>query len=329
MVIFKNMIQNTVDIRFYSNGLKQRVKFQSDNFPTLMFQTSDDRYMEKYWSWDSEEERHEINITKDKSEMLLPDDSFWRLLAPQGCDKLLIRNCISALNFNKQSYTLTNDVKSQITELIETSRPIWQNNEYEPIPTPTPTPKAEEITDLLPFNRIEKYGVVLKRLTHDKIELVRKWRNDPKISQYMEYRDEISREMQENWFRKIDNIHNLYYLIEIKGNDIGLINIKNIENKHGEAGIFIWDDKYLNSDVSYRAHLVLFDVFFNDMKMDYILSHILKSNKRARRFADFLGSKLADIQENVENQLSILSKHDYLFNNNRIRYIKHFNNNNE
>ena len=44
---------------------------------------------------------------------------------------------------------------------------------------------------------IEGYGVKLKRLTHDKIELLRQWRNDPKIQQYMIYREEITPEMQE------------------------------------------------------------------------------------------------------------------------------------
>ena len=46
----------------------------------------------------------------------------------------------------------------------------------------------------------EKYGVKLERLTADKIELVRNWRNDPKISQYMEFRDHITAEMQKKWF---------------------------------------------------------------------------------------------------------------------------------
>ncbi len=39
---------------------------------------------------------------------------------------------------------------------------------------------------------LENYGVRLKRLTHDKIELLRQWRNDPKIQQYMFYREYIT-----------------------------------------------------------------------------------------------------------------------------------------
>jgi hypothetical protein len=54
----------------------------------------------------------------------------------------------------------------------------------------------------------EKYGVKLERLTADKIELVRNWRNDPKISQYMEFRDHITAEMQKKWFASVDNENN-------------------------------------------------------------------------------------------------------------------------
>lgn len=173
-------------------------------------------------------------------------------------------------------------------------------------------------------DEITKYGITLKRLTHDKIELVRRWRNDPKISQYMEYRDEITAEMQEKWFEKINNDSNLFYLIVMHGQDIGLINIKDIHDKVGEGGVFIWDDRYLNSDVSYRAHLALFDTAFESGTVDRIISHILTDNRRARRFIDFLGSYMAPGQENVYNQLYILDADAYFNNKNRLRFIKRF-----
>ena len=87
--------------------------------------------------------------------------------------------------------------------------------------------------------KLEKYGIILKRLTYDKIELVRNWRNDPKISQYMEFRDYITLEMQEKWFQKINNDNNFFFIIEYEGKEIGIANIKDIEYKEktGEAGI--------------------------------------------------------------------------------------------
>ena len=52
---------------------------------------------------------------------------------------------------------------------------------------------------------IKKYGVTLEKLTHQKIEIVRQWRNDPKIDKYMEFHEEITPQMQENWFNRINN----------------------------------------------------------------------------------------------------------------------------
>ena len=49
----------------------------------------------------------------------------------------------------------------------------------------------------------KRYDIILERLTLDKIELVRNWRNDPKISQYMDFKEYISPEMQLNWFIKL------------------------------------------------------------------------------------------------------------------------------
>jgi RimJ/RimL family protein N-acetyltransferase len=170
-------------------------------------------------------------------------------------------------------------------------------------------------------DRLEKYDVVLQRLTEDKIEMVRNWRNDPKISQFMEFRQEITSEMQKKWFRSIDNERNLYYIIVYKGEEIGLINIKDIDEHSlsGEGGIFIYSDKYLNTDVSYRAHLCLFDYYFEELGYNELRSHILSSNKRAIRFAEFLGS-----QKIGDKEYSLL-KENYESNNNRQRFINKYN----
>lgn len=175
-------------------------------------------------------------------------------------------------------------------------------------------------------NSIEKYGITLRRLTHDKIELVRQWRNNPKISQYMEFREYITPEMQERWFKNIDNKENLFYIIVINNEEIGLINIKDIDltSHSGEGGVFIWDDRYLNSDVSYRAHLALFDAVFENNIVSQIISHVLSDNRRAQRFTQFLGFQLAEGQDLIYNQLYILDSNTYFSNKNRERYNKKY-----
>ena len=176
--------------------------------------------------------------------------------------------------------------------------------------------------------KISNYDVSLELLTENKIEMIRQWRNDPKIQQYMEYRETITPEMQKKWFDKLNNgKDNFYFILQYKGEDIGLINVKDIdyEKKTGESGIFIYQDKFLNTDISYRAHLVMFDYFFDNLALESLYSHVLQTNKRAQRFTLFLGGFLADNQESVDNQLYIISKDAYKNNKNRIRFVERYN----
>lgn len=172
---------------------------------------------------------------------------------------------------------------------------------------------------------LNNYGVTLRRLTHDKIEMLRQWRNDPKIQQYMFYRDYITPEMQEAWFKRINNENNYYFIIEYEGKEIGLINVKDIdyEQKTGESGVFIYDDAYLNTDVAYRAHLVMFDFIYGELGLLNTYSHIIGDNGRALRFMFFLGGKAQS--DAPDNTAYILFAEDYLNNKNRQHFLKRWN----
>lgn len=172
---------------------------------------------------------------------------------------------------------------------------------------------------------LENYGVKLVLLTHDKIEMVRRWRNDPKISRYMLFRDYITQEMQQQWFDSINNEKNLYYIVEYKTKEIGLINVKDIDYAEGigEGGIFIADEKFQNTDIAYRAHILLFDYVFEELGLSAIISEILESNQRAIRFAEFLGSK--QTMSTDGRLLYKLEREDYFRNRNRDRFLKRWN----
>ena len=162
--------------------------------------------------------------------------------------------------------------------------------------------------------KIANYGVTLSRLTEDKIELVRNWRNDPKIAQFMEFNEYITPEMQLKWFNKINNDKNYYFIIEYNGLEIGLINIRDLDfdKMEGEAGIFIYNDEYLNSDISFRSNLLLCEFCFETLHLHRIIAHILKDNKRAIQYNLFFGYKIAANQTDVLNQLYYLKEVDFI-----------------
>jgi UDP-4-amino-4,6-dideoxy-N-acetyl-beta-L-altrosamine N-acetyltransferase len=174
--------------------------------------------------------------------------------------------------------------------------------------------------------KITKYDVTLTRLTEDKIEMVRNWRNDPKIAQYMEYKEYITPEMQTAWFNKINNDNNYYFIIEFEGKEIGLVNIKNIdhEKKEGEGGIFLYDDDYLNSDLPFRASLCLGEFIFEVLKLEREIVHVMSDNKRAIQYNKFLGFKKADNQEGIMNQVYyITTEGHYKIKKKLVELFKH------
>lgn len=175
---------------------------------------------------------------------------------------------------------------------------------------------------------LKGYGVTLKKLTHDKIELVRNWRNDPKIQQTMFFQDYITSEMQEKWFSRINNENNYYFIVEYNDEEIGLINIKDIDylEKTGETGVFIYEDKYLGTDISYRAHLVMFDYIFDYLRLENTYAHIRKDNNIAIRFSIFLGALKSEHNSNATDcEIYIITKDSYFSNKNRKRFLLKYN----
>lgn len=165
---------------------------------------------------------------------------------------------------------------------------------------------------------IKDYGVELHQLTEDKIELVRRWRTDPKISKYMEYRGEITPEMQKKWFDKIQTgKQNYYFLINVDGKEVGLINIKDIDytESKGESGIFIWDTTCRHSGVAVKAGLCLYDFIFDVVRLEKLEARIYNTNPTSIKYHNKFGFSLEENEPTVlsasKNQLYLLSSSEY------------------
>ena len=169
---------------------------------------------------------------------------------------------------------------------------------------------------------VEQYGIKLKRLTFQDIELVRKWRNHPDIRKRMAFKKHITQRMQEAWFNSINNKFNYYFLIEYKGKHIGVINTKsiNLKEMYGEGGIFIWDTALDNEYVSVLASLCFLNAVFYKLKIfNKSFVQILQDNHRAIQFNRSLGYVLLPNQAKVKNQYYILTKEDYTYKTKKLQ----------
>lgn len=161
--------------------------------------------------------------------------------------------------------------------------------------------------------KICKFGIGFHRITENDIELLRKWRNSPRIQQFMEYRKYITKEMQKKWFQSINNIHNFYYIIEYKNEKIGLINDKNIDwdSRTSESGFFIWDKKYYGTHIPIIISIAMIEVGFYVFDWDRTFVRILSSNDHAIRYCRQLGYILCEGQKKAASKLYVLTRESY------------------
>ncbi len=139
---------------------------------------------------------------------------------------------------------------------------------------------------------VTQYNTILKRVELEDIELIRYWRNQASIRNYMEYKEYITPEMQRKWFYSINNKLNYYFLIIYENKIIGLINAKNYdeENRYGEGGIIIWSKEYLFSSVPVFASLTLLNFIFTYLDdINYSIVKIADNNMLAIQFNKQLG----------------------------------------
>jgi UDP-4-amino-4,6-dideoxy-N-acetyl-beta-L-altrosamine N-acetyltransferase len=158
--------------------------------------------------------------------------------------------------------------------------------------------------------QIEKYGVVLERLTEGEIEMVREWRNSSEIARFMVYREHITPEMQERWFATRDPERDFHFIIRYGREACGLADVKAIdwEQKSFVAGLFLLQP-YWDSDLGMRAAYAITDFAFFDLNLETGFCQVLRTNPRALRLNRSLGYRLIDEQEDsIVYQLRVEKK---------------------
>lgn len=161
---------------------------------------------------------------------------------------------------------------------------------------------------------IRKYGITLRRLREEDIELVRQMRNSTPIRNTMYYRGEITPEMQKRWFESINNKNNGYFIIEFQGKKIGLIHGTNLdfEKRTCEGGIFIWEEEYIKGFVPSLASVIMNDWTFYTVNFRTIYAKIMLNNPGALSYNKLMGYQPCEPQNNDEGvQWMMLTKESY------------------
>lgn len=156
-------------------------------------------------------------------------------------------------------------------------------------------------------------GITFHLLKEKDIELVRQWRNDPVVVQNYEYREYITPEMQKAWFQTVNNINNLYTIVEYKGEKLGVINLKNIdwETQDCEGGIFFPDVKNHQTPLPAVISYITTELIFTVFDWSVMKAHVLKENKSVQAFVKMLGYEKLPGQEDINNQAFRITRESF------------------
>lgn len=169
--------------------------------------------------------------------------------------------------------------------------------------------------------KISRYGVTLEKLRPEQAELVRQWRNDPKIAHFMFHQGEITPAMQAGWFASVDNEQNFFFIIYYKNKPVGLINISSIdwENKTAYSGLFIYEENFWGSDVPVMASLAMLDVFMLILDIQSVYAKVKGSNLIAHNYNSSLGFSRTKKIELGQGYEYLLQKEIYLLETKELR----------
>lgn len=147
---------------------------------------------------------------------------------------------------------------------------------------------------------ISSYGITLREVSENDLELLRTWRNSEEISKYMLSKEYISQEMQQNWYRSFKARGDMNFVICFEGRDIGFFGLKVVDkdNNRYNPGIYFSETEGQNSFLPYLVHLCFIEYIYKKNPDMVLVTQILRINKRALRFSLSCGyQKTRDVQD--------------------------------
>jgi hypothetical protein len=157
--------------------------------------------------------------------------------------------------------------------------------------------------------KICKYGITLRRITKDDLEYIR-LKNNPEPVDPLDLNDEITPMMQQSWFESINNLENIYYIIEYKGIKAGILSTKNIDwgARTSESDLTFWDESFFDSHIPMLALLSFLEVGFYYLKWKTSYFSGIDAHPKAIEFATKLGFKPLAHKGNKSNLTYLLTK---------------------
>ena len=134
-------------------------------------------------------------------------------------------------------------------------------------------------------------ALFLRPLKQSDIELLRKWRNDQKISRFFRKIGFISAEQQLQWYQKyLINENDYYWAIVENYKTIGALSIYDISDTNAEIGrIMIGDINARGKGYGYKSLIMAMKIGFQRLGLQAFQLNVHEKNIRALRIYERAG----------------------------------------
>ncbi len=143
---------------------------------------------------------------------------------------------------------------------------------------------------------IRDFSVRLQPLQRQHLELLRQWRNDPKISAPMLQQNLISEPMQQQWFARVQQDKcQAQFVIYYKDEPIGACNLKSADGsalgqcETIESGFYLAHPRFRGTMLAFFPALALHQYCFESLNCKTLLAKVKLNNTAALRFNEKLG----------------------------------------
>lgn len=156
-------------------------------------------------------------------------------------------------------------------------------------------------------HNIQAFGILLRPLAQDQIELVRQWRNHPDVARHMLSQEIISEARQEAWFDRVKAAEDRrYFLIHWRDRATGFASVTSpagiplTQAESLEAAIYFAPDSPLRGNLlAFAPALALNDACFQQLACRQLLARVKTDNPAALRFNQAMGYRETGRQDDL------------------------------
>jgi len=168
-------------------------------------------------------------------------------------------------------------------------------------------------------------NVKLRQCTLQDSSLLRYWRNQEHVASQMIQKDLVALQDHNVWFSEASKKQDRLYIYSDGEKDVGSFQITHIKDDKStcRCGIYVGDIKYQSSVLNVAAAIYMYDIVFNEIKVELALASVVDSNRSALLLNKSLG--FVKCSESRGSNFSFYSLDKYSFMINKSRLVKLFN----